>query len=81
MPTNLPREHLLLHAQEACRRIPGAVVYFKWTCEACGERVTFDEPNTLYEQGECSECGHRQEVTEGGYLLHVPPREGGRGEG
>jgi rRNA maturation endonuclease Nob1 len=53
-------------------------VYFKWTCEACRERVTFDEPNTLYEWGECASCGHRQEVTEGGYQLHIPPRDPGR---
>jgi DNA-directed RNA polymerase subunit RPC12/RpoP len=77
MPFNLPREQLLRHAQEACRRFPRSVVYFKWTCEACGERVAFDEPNTLYEHGECSSCGHRQEVTEGGYQLHIRPREVG----
>jgi DNA-directed RNA polymerase subunit RPC12/RpoP len=58
-------------------RLSDAVVYFKWTCSACGERVAFDEPNCLFEEGDCQNCGHRQEVTEGGYELHIRPREVG----
>ena len=36
----------------------GAEVHFKWTCENCGERPLFQEPNTIYHAGECCECGH-----------------------
>lgn len=75
-PRNLPRDELLAHAQEAMDKFPGrATVFFKFTCEKCGTRVTFSEPNTLFEKGECCDCGHSQDVTEGGYILHIesPP--------
>ena len=35
----------------------GATVYFRFTCEHCGSRQTFDTRNTLYETGKCEECG------------------------
>jgi hypothetical protein len=42
-------------------------VYFKFTCEHCGARCTFQEPNKVYEHGECAECGKQTVVTVGGY--------------
>jgi hypothetical protein len=36
----------------------GADVYFKFTCENCRARQMFDEPNALFRQGSCEECGH-----------------------
>lgn len=69
MPKNLQRDDLLRHAQETMKRFPSARVFFKYTCERCGERVTFNRPNYLFEDGECCACGHRQKVTEGGYTL------------
>jgi DNA-directed RNA polymerase subunit RPC12/RpoP len=71
VPTNLKRDELLRHAQEVCNHLPGARVFFKYTCDRCGERVTFTEPNYLFEEGECHACGHRQPVTEGGYALDM----------
>ncbi len=38
-----------------------ARIYFKWTCEACGERVTADEPNIIYSSASHTDC----EVTPG----------------
>jgi hypothetical protein len=35
----------------------GATVYFKFTCEYCGTRQTFEEPNRLYTRGSCEMCG------------------------
>lgn len=35
----------------------GATVHFKFTCERCGARCTFSEPNTIYRNGECMDCG------------------------
>lgn len=35
----------------------GAKVYFKFTCAHCGERVLFQEENSIYEAGECAACG------------------------
>ena len=74
-PKNLPRAELVAHAEEAMRRLGGrAQVYFKFTCPACGARCTFEEANTLYEEGECSECGVVSPVHEGGYLLLASPK-------
>lgn len=42
----------------------GAVVYQKWTCGLCGERITADAPNTFTTEGLHTEredgqhCGH-----------------------
>ncbi len=67
---DLPREELLAHANATLARLPaGAKVYFKFTCENCGERVLFQEPNILYEEGECCRCGHLTKILAGGYLL------------
>lgn len=69
-PLDLPRAELAAHAEEAIKRMGGnAQVYFKFTCPVCGERCTFSEPNTLWEEGECCNCGHKSPVTKGGYLL------------
>jgi DNA-directed RNA polymerase subunit RPC12/RpoP len=71
---NLRRKELLTHARQTLRLFPRARVFFKYTCQKCGTRVTFKEPNQLFERGECHQCGHEQPVTEGGYLLDVVPR-------
>ena len=42
-------------------------IYFKFTCENCGERCAFAEPNRLYEFGECHKCGHQTKVVVGGF--------------
>ena len=61
----------MAHANASLARCPGAKVFFKFTCENCGERVTFSEPNILYESGECCKCGHITEVKAGGYLFEM----------
>lgn len=30
--------------------------YFKWTCDACGERVTADQPNVVLKTAEHTGC-------------------------
>jgi len=59
-------------------------VLFKWTCQGCFERVTFDQPNTVYTRAKHSEkldgspCGHvtdlNRYVVEAdlGYALVMP---------
>jgi hypothetical protein len=44
----------------------GATVYFKFTCDSCGARQTFEDKNTLYKLGKCEECGHITNVEETG---------------
>ena len=46
-------------------------VYFRFTCEYCGERCTFDKKNTLYEEGECAGCGKITKVLFAGFSLHI----------
>lgn len=48
-----------------------AIAFFKFTCPHCGERVTFNEPNALYEEGECAKCGIISPVLFGGFDLHL----------
>lgn len=45
--------------------------YQKFTCERCGQRLTMDEPNTLYKTGSCDQCGHITNIAKNGcnYLL------------
>ncbi len=44
-------------------------IHFKFTCEHCGERCTFDEPNAMYDYGECHKCGKQTKITVGGYMM------------
>ena len=52
-------------------------IHFKFTCEACGERCMFDDPNQLYEYGECHKCGHETKVIVGGYTTISKVSPGG----
>lgn len=45
-------------------------IHFVFTCENCGERCKFDEPNTYFEFGECASCGHMTKFTKGGFSVH-----------
>ena len=44
-------------------------VHFKFTCGRCGERLTLQEPNTLYEYGECFTCGYETKLDKVGFLV------------
>jgi hypothetical protein len=46
-------------------------VYFTFTCAHCGERCTFEEPNALYETGECCACGSITTVARAGFSLLI----------
>lgn len=67
---DLPREELMRLADQAVTESGGFWdVHFKFTCEHCGHRCMFQEPNMLFENGECSECGKKTEVKYGGFTL------------
>lgn len=70
---DLPRDELMKTAAKATTTgpWPGADVLFKFTCEHCGERCTFTEPNMLYEFGECHKCGQSTKVDVGGFTIHL----------
>lgn len=70
---DLPREVLMERAKEATAPNgpwPGGDVLFKYTCEHCGERCTLQEPNMLYEYGECFKCGKSTKIEVGGFSIH-----------
>lgn len=74
---DLPRDELCRRAEIMVDEAPCQVnVLFKFTCEHCGERCTLQEPNKLYEEGECFKCGHKTKIEVGGftlqYLTHIP---------
>jgi hypothetical protein len=50
-----------------------AKVYFKATCPTCGERPCFTEPNIVFEEMECCECGTVFPFTKGGFLVEFKP--------
>lgn len=65
-----------LPVEEAARRAQklidtGYIVFFKFTCEKCGARLTFDRPNTIYEKGLCDQCGHITPIKKVGYTLMI----------
>lgn len=69
IPNNLPRDELMRHAQQTLDLMGGGYCYFKFTCVMCGARVLLQEPNVLYERGECCACGNVQEIIQGGYMF------------
>lgn len=71
-PRDLPREEIIAMADNIVKRDPfHTSVYFKFTCEHCGERCTFVEPNVLYEKGECQNCGGVTVILKAGYMLVI----------
>lgn len=50
----------------------GGLVYLKWTCPKCGERVTADEANTYHADGYIHTepyCGYHYKGTQYGFLV------------
>ena len=73
---DLSREDLIEAADEAVARHTCAVdVNFKFTCEHCGSRCMFQEPNRLYEEGECHSCEKITKVEYGGFMLAIHPNK------
>lgn len=68
-----PVKELMELADKTIAGMPNAKVYFKFTCPHCGARVQFQEPNTLYEKGECCNCGKESVITHGGFMLEINP--------
>lgn len=72
-----PVEELLEMAdsiiEEYSKKGQEAKVYFKFTCAHCGNRCTFEEPNTMYVSGHCDRCEKITQIKEAGFLLVVSP--------
>ena len=69
-PNDRPRDEIMQLAQDVIDRSKGsATVYFKWTCPECKTRCTFEEPNILYEEGECWSCKQTSKIETAGFML------------
>ncbi len=44
----------------------GAVIFQRFTCEACLARQTMPEPDRFYTSGKCDECGHVTNIVKNG---------------
>ena len=78
---DLPRDEIMRLANDALAKAQGrAKIHFKFTCDHCGARVFFDEPNTLYESGECAVCGKTTKIEQAGFALELMIGEGDAGK-
>lgn len=80
MPSDLPLQQALAKAEEVISRHTAlgqkAEVYFKFTCQHCGSRQTFDKPNTIHTSGICEACGLLTDpITGYGMMLVSSPGE------
>lgn len=70
---DLPRDELIAAIPLAIKNLGfekfDVDVHFKFTCQWCGERCMLQEPNMLYENGECHVCGKSTPINFGGFTL------------
>jgi len=66
--SNKPKNISLRAAEAQLLKImrPGLHFYQKWTCAKCGERVTGNTPDLLFEQGLHEDCGYITDLRETG---------------
>lgn len=77
---DLPRKELVALADKTIAEAGGpskCLVYFKFTCKWCGQRCTLVEANTLYEFGECQNCGRATPLGFGGLLVRFKVKDEG----
>jgi predicted RNA-binding Zn-ribbon protein involved in translation (DUF1610 family) len=69
---NFPFDEAAVSASELIAA--GALIFQKFTCGSCGNRLTMGEPNKFYTQGSCDQCGHVTDIRETGcnYLCVWP---------
>lgn len=76
---DFPRDVIVKMAEATIEKHggPGKVkIFFKFYCEACGERCTFEEPNELFETGICFKCGHETVIEKAGFMATITDWDG-----
>lgn len=55
------------------RKNPNVDFFQKFTCSGCGQRLTIDEPNVLYETGTCDKCPAVTDIRKQGcnFMIHA----------
>lgn len=65
---DLPEEEIIKLADDMIQK--GFIVYFKWNCEKCKERVTCNTPNAFFTEGWVhEECGYKSFPDKYGLLV------------
>lgn len=49
----------------------GGIVFQKFTCLHCGQRLTMGKPNTFYKEGTCDKCGETTKIDKCGFILMI----------
>jgi predicted nucleic-acid-binding Zn-ribbon protein len=44
----------------------GGLVFQKFSCSECGQRLMMDVPNIFYVEGACDKCGHVTDIRKAG---------------
>lgn len=66
---DVPREQALRDAQEIIDA--GGSVFFKFTCEHCGQRLFMEPTNTIYDQCTCDKCGKTTIIKRVGFAAQL----------
>jgi hypothetical protein len=61
---NYPFDEIVKAVEENSRK--GWMCYQKFTCAGCGQRLTMDVPNVLFEQGTCDKCSATTNIKKDG---------------
>jgi hypothetical protein len=61
---DFPFDEVLATVRDLIRH--GNTIYQKWTCGECGRRCAMNEPNRLFEEGECEHCGYVTNIKQTG---------------
>lgn len=68
---DLPLKELAALANQ--RVMEGWDIRIKFTCAYCLTRCTLQEINTIYEEGECFNCGEHTVIDMGGFMMAIAP--------
>lgn len=86
--TDLPVERLvplaIMTANKKIKEGFNVDIHFKHTCEKCHCRMMFEQPNMVYQEVECGNCGHKQPFKKGGFSMIYKfndPVKGYKGDG
>lgn len=61
-------------ADKIIKEIPQALVFQKFWCENCKQRVSMNNPNVFTHYGHCENCNHITNILENGcnYRVEIP---------
>lgn len=64
---DLPFVECVEMAEDLVRK--GFVVYQKFTCGKCGQRLAMNKANSFYTSGTCDKCGYETKIDKCGFIL------------